>query len=110
MRLLENSTARNDELEESHQQLQAQINSLQTELERCRKEAAQLSNKSIEVEELRSQLGVERERSAAQSVEIARYLDNIKESNQKFVDLVERNAVLDKLLQRQQEEKESRRS
>lgn len=107
-RSLEDQTAQNRELEESIEHLRQQLEAFRSEADRARHDVAKLSGISMEVEELKNQLKVERDRVASQNSQIACHLESIKDSNQRFADLVERNNVFDKLLQKQQKEKESR--
>lgn len=106
-RSLEDQTAQNRELEESIEHLRQQLEAFRSEADRARHDVAKLSGKSMEVEELKNQLKVERDRVASQNSQIACHLESIKDSNQRFADLVERNNVFDKLLQKQQKEKEN---
>lgn len=68
-----------------------------------------MKGKAAEADELKNLLRIERECTSTQNSRIAKHLETIKESNERFAELIERTNVLDKLLQRQQKDKESMR-
>lgn len=105
---LGNEATRIAELDATHRRLRSQVESLQGEVDGGRHELARVNQKASDAEELRKRLNAERERNDSLNVHIAKHMEIIKESNQRFSDLVERNNVLDKLLQKQQKEKESK--
>lgn len=101
-----NGEQRATEAETTSAALRKSLAAARAEAEAARRERDTLGAHADEAEELRRQLESERARTKTQAEQLQKRLVLIKESNDRFVELSERNSVLDKLLQEQQSEKE----
>lgn len=89
-------------LETSLEAARQQLDSVRSELSACREELATSAQERMEAENLRAEVDLLRERCEARRAQIARHVEAVRISSEKYAELAERNGVLEQLVQRQQ--------